>query len=166
MPLDRFHRAQSNRTAGYVAALTEIRQGQKTSHWIWYIFPQLVGLGRSASARSFALADLTEACAYLDDETLRGRYLEAAEAVRQQLAAGVLLEKLMGSGLDALKLVSSITLFREAATKMAATDERFGPAASICEQLLAAVAQQGYPPCSWTLASTKGSSAGSQGDRR
>ena len=54
----------------YDTALAEIRRGRKTSHWIWYIFPQLDGLGRSSTARAYALGDLAEACAYLRDPLL------------------------------------------------------------------------------------------------
>ncbi len=62
MSLTRFHEAQASRSAGYDTALAEIRRGRKTSHWIWYIFPQLAGLGRSAMAEKYAIRDLAEAC--------------------------------------------------------------------------------------------------------
>ncbi len=52
MSLTRFHEAQASRRAGYDTALAEIRRGRKTSHWIWYIFPQLAGLGRSSMLKS------------------------------------------------------------------------------------------------------------------
>ena len=64
MSLVRFHEAQASRSAGYDTALAEIRRGRKTSHWIWYIFPQLAGLGRSSTAQKYAIRDLAEACAY------------------------------------------------------------------------------------------------------
>ena len=60
--LERFHKAQASTSAGYDTALAEIRRGRKTSHWIWYIFPQIEGLGRSSTARAYALRDLAEAC--------------------------------------------------------------------------------------------------------
>lgn len=60
-PLERFHEAQSSPTAGYDTALAEIRRGHKTSHWIWSIFPQLAGLGRSSTVRAYAIRDLAEA---------------------------------------------------------------------------------------------------------
>ena len=70
MSLARFHNAQAG-PFGYDMALAEIRRGRKTNHWIWYIFPQLAGLGRSAAARAYALHDLAEASAYLCDPLLR-----------------------------------------------------------------------------------------------
>ena len=71
MSLERFHEAQAGRGAGYDTALAEIRAGGKRSHWIWYIFPQIEGLGGSSTARAYALQDLGEACAYLRDPILR-----------------------------------------------------------------------------------------------
>src|SRR4029434_3048123 len=108
MSLERFHEAQANRWAGYDTALAEIRAGGKRSHWIWYIFPQIEGLGYSSTARAYALRDLGEACAYLRDAILRGRYEEISAAVNEQLNRGIRLEDLMGSQIDALKLVSSL----------------------------------------------------------
>src|SRR6266576_219495 len=85
MSLERFHEAQASRWAGYDAALAEIRAGGKRSHWIWYIFPQIEGLGHSSTARAYAIRDLGEACAYLRDPTLRARYEEIAAAVSEEL---------------------------------------------------------------------------------
>ena len=76
MPLERFHRAQSDESAGYGRALQEIRAGAKRTHWIWYIFPQIEGLARSSTARAYALRDLGEAFDYLRDPLLRARYEE------------------------------------------------------------------------------------------
>lgn len=104
--LDRFHNAQASPSAGYETALAEIRRGRKTSHWIWYIFPQIEGLGHSSTARAYAIRDLAEACDYLCDPILRARYEEIAAAVSEQLATGRALEDLMGGSTDALKLVS------------------------------------------------------------
>src|SRR4051812_29626739 len=124
MSLERFHQAQAGRSAGYEAALAEIRHGQKRSHWIWYIFPQIQGLGRSSTARAYALRDLDEACDYLRDPILSARYQQISGAVNQQVTRGISLEHLMGSRIDALKLVSSVTLFRAAAEKLAKEDPR------------------------------------------
>src|SRR3954470_11411387 len=125
MSLVRFHEAQADPHAGYDTALAEIRRGRKTSHWIWYIFPQLAGLGRSAMAEKYAIRDLAEACDYLHDPLLRARYEEITAAVSDQLADGVAVEELMGSRIDALKLVSSLTLFRDAAQSLAQEDSNF-----------------------------------------
>jgi uncharacterized protein (DUF1810 family) len=152
MSLARFHDAQASRSVGYDTALAEIRRGHKTSHWIWYIFPQLVGLGQSATARAYALGNLTEACAYLRDPLLRTRYEEITNAVSNQLVAGRSLQDLMGSTIDALKLVSSLTLFGAAARRLAGEDVTFEGLAQRCDSILQQTARQGYPPCAQTLA--------------
>src|SRR5215203_5555140 len=136
MSLECFHEAQASRWAGYDTALAEIRRGGKTSHWIWYIFPQLAGLGRSAMAEKYAIRDLAEACDYLRDPLLRARYEEITAAVSDQLARGLALEELLGSRIDALKLVSSLTLFRAAAHSLAAEDSSFEPLAQLCDVVL------------------------------
>jgi uncharacterized protein (DUF1810 family) len=152
MSLQRFHEAQASHSAGYDTALAEIRQGQKSSHWIWYIFPQIDGLGRSSTARAYALRDLAEACAYLRDPLLRARYEEIAGAVGEQLARGISLEDLMGSSIDALKLASSLTLFRAAAESLTGEDPTFDSLAQRCDSILGQTSTQGYPPCAQTLA--------------
>src|SRR5450755_2383876 len=152
MSLQRFHEAQASSSAGYDTALAEIRRGRKTSHWIWYIFPQLDGLGRSSTARTYALRDLAEACAYLRDPLLRARYEEIAGAVSDQLARGRALEALMGSSTDALKLASSLTLFRAAAQRLTNEDPTFKALAQRCDSILQQIAERGYLPCAQTLA--------------
>src|SRR5437879_11177144 len=112
MSLERFHEAQARHWAGYDTALAEIRAGGKRNHWIWYIFPQIEGLGRSSTARAYAIQDLGEACDYLRDPILFARYEEILAAVGEQLTRRIRLEDLMGGRIDALKLVSSLTLFR------------------------------------------------------
>src|SRR5437899_12908821 len=107
MSLERIHQAQVSRRAGYDTALAEIRAGGKCSHWIWYIFPQIEGLGHSSTARAYAMRDLGEACAYLRDPILRARYEEIAAAVREQLVRGIRVEARMGGKTEAPKLVSS-----------------------------------------------------------
>jgi uncharacterized protein (DUF1810 family) len=154
--LNRFHLAQASPSAGYDTALAEIRRGRKTSHWIWYIFPQIEGLGRSSTARTYAIRDLAEACEYLRDPLLRARYEEIAGAVSEQLADGRALEELMGSSTDALKLVSSLTLFRAAAESLAAEDPTFDSVAQRCDSILGETRAQGYPPCARTLARLSG----------
>jgi uncharacterized protein (DUF1810 family) len=152
MSLERFHEAQARRWAGYDTALTEIRAGGKRSHWIWYIFPQIEGLGRSSTARAYAMWDLGEACAYLRDPILRARYEEIVTAVSEQLTRGIRVEDLMDGRTDALKLVSSLTLFRPAAEQLGREDPTF---ASLAERLVALLGQttkQGYSACDFTLA--------------
>ena len=152
MSLARFHAAQANPHTGYDNALAEIRRGRKTSHWIWYIFPQLAGLGHSPMAEKYAIRDLAEACDYLRDPLLRGRYEEIAVAVRDQLARGALLDELMGARIDALKLVSSLTLFRAATEHLAEADSiSHNSLAAVIESTLDHAAAQGYPLCTRSL---------------
>ena len=152
MSLERFHEAQASRSGGYNSALAEIRAGGKRSHWIWYIFPQIEGLGRSSTARACALRDLGEACAYLRDPTLRARYEEIVATVSEQLVRGIRLEDLMGGRTDALKLVSSLTLFRAAAERLGRADPVYASLAQRLAALLGQTAEQGYPACDFTLA--------------
>lgn len=107
-PLDRFVSAQAG---SYDRALAELRRGRKTSHWMWFVFPQIAGLGRSETARFYAIQDADEARAYLAHPLLGPRLIEATEAVT---AAQGSAESILG-GIDALKLRSSLTLFAAAA---------------------------------------------------
>lgn len=153
MSLERFHKAQDGSSGNYATALSEIRKGGKSSHWIWYVFPQLDGLGRSAIAQSFALRDLDEACAYLQDPLLGARYEEIAAAVDEQLAHGIPVEVLMGGSTDAFKLASSLTLFRAAASSLArsAPGSDFARLAERCDRILQRIAPQGYAACQFTI---------------
>ena len=148
--LARFHEAQDAPRSGFATALAELQSGRKTSHWIWYIFPQLAGLGHSSTAKFYALADLAEARAYLADPILRHRLLAATEAVALQLASGARLTAVMGGQIDAQKLVSSLTLFRRAVLP----DDALANAA---ERVLESAESQGFPPCELTLRSVKAS---------
>ena len=152
MSPEQFHEAQAKQYGGYDTALAEIRAGGKRSHWIWYIFPQIEGLGRSSTARAYALRDLNEACAYLRDPILRARYDEIATAVSEQLARGIRVEDLMGGRTDALKLVSSLTLFRAATEQLAREDPAYASLAERLGALLGQTSGQDYPACDFTLA--------------
>ncbi|NTZ42152.1 DUF1810 domain-containing protein [Altererythrobacter sp. SALINAS58] len=92
----------------YLSALSEIRKGAKRGHWMWFIFPQAAGLGRSEMARYFAIGSLEEAAAYLAHPLLGARLSECVEALQDltKLTA----EQVFGE-VDALKLRSSLTLF-------------------------------------------------------
>jgi uncharacterized protein (DUF1810 family) len=151
MSLERFHEAQASHSAGYDTALAEIRAGGKRSHWIWYIFPQIEGLGRSSTARAYAMRNLGEGCAYLRDSVLRARYEEIVSAVSEQLARGIRVEDLMGGRTDALKLISSLSLFRAAAEQLAREDPVYASLAEGLATLLGQTSGQGYPPCDFTL---------------
>jgi uncharacterized protein (DUF1810 family) len=148
MSLERFHDAQADADSGYEAALVEMRSGRKRKHWIWYVFPQLAGLGRSGAAQYYAIEDLDEACEYLRDPILRARYEEITAAVAEKLDVGVPIEHLMGGSIDALKLASSLTLFSAAASRLA--DEGSSALARRCDAILQLTAPQGYPACSFT----------------
>lgn len=108
MNLSRFRDAQAET---YATALAELRAGRKASHWMWFIFPQLAVLGRSATAKYYGIEDLAEARAYLADPVLGPRLEEAAEAVLTH--PGLSAEQIMGH-IDGMKLRSTATLFREA----------------------------------------------------
>jgi len=149
MSLQRFHDAQADADSGFEAALAEMRSGRKRKHWIWYIFPQLAGLGRSGIAQHYGIQDFEEACEYLRDPVLRARYEEITAAVAEKLEAGVPLERLMGGSIDALKLASSLTLFSAAASRIA--DEASSALARRCDAILRISTSQGYPACSFTI---------------
>jgi len=89
-------------------ALHEIRAGHKQSHWMWYIFPQIQGLGRSSTAQYYAIHDLDEAAAFLDDPYLGGNLIEICQALLQLHTCDA--TSVMGTP-DDLKLRSSMTLF-------------------------------------------------------
>jgi uncharacterized protein (DUF1810 family) len=108
--LDRFVTAQ-NAGGTYRAALAEVRQGRKRSHWMWFVFPQLAGLGHSSMAQRYALGSLAEARAYLADPVLGPRLLEITGALLELNAGSA--EQILGP-IDAVKLRSSMTLFHRA----------------------------------------------------
>jgi len=103
--LDRFIEAQDPL---YSRALTEIREGAKRSHWMWYIFPQIAGLGRSPTAQHYSIACLDEARAYLRHPVLGHRLRECVEALQNLKSASA--RDVFGE-VDAQKLKSSLTLF-------------------------------------------------------
>ena len=148
--LARFLDAQA---ADYDTALAEIRSGRKRSHWIWYTFPQIAGLGASVMSATYALRDRGEAVEYLSDPLLRRRLLEITGAAAAQLRSGVRLDTLMGSSIDAAKLVSSMTLFAGVARSLPAAElnEQINTLAAAAEEILAAAESQGYPRCAHTL---------------
>jgi uncharacterized protein (DUF1810 family) len=110
MDLERFLKAQDS-GGTYHQAVRELRNGRKTSHWMWFIFPQIAGLGRSAMAQAFAISDLAEAQAYLRHPMLGPRLVECAGIVASH--RGLTAEQIFG-GIDSIKLRSSMTLFAHA----------------------------------------------------
>ena len=107
--LERFVSAQA---ATYDRALAELRAGRKSSHWMWFVFPQIGGLGSSPTAQRYAIRDLAEARAYLGHPVLGPRLVECARALLA--VEGRSAEQILGYP-DDLKLRSSMTLFAEAA---------------------------------------------------
>jgi uncharacterized protein (DUF1810 family) len=109
--LKRFVSAQdAGRT--YERAVEELRQGHKTSHWMWFVFPQIAGLGRSQMSQHYAISSLDEAKAYLAHPLLGPRLIECAGIVADS-RSGTATE--IFGGIDAQKLRSSMTLFMRAA---------------------------------------------------
>ena len=117
--LDRFVHAQ-DQGGTYDQALAELRAGHKTSHWMWFVFPQIAGLGRSTTAQRYAIESLDEARAYLDHPVLGPRLRECATALLGHI--GSTPEDILGD-IDATKLRSSMTLFSLAAPGEAVFDE-------------------------------------------
>ena len=117
--LNRFLQAQEN---DYERALSEIRSGQKRTHWMWYIFPQLEGLAFSSTAKHYSIKSIQEARAYLTHPVLGPRLLECAEAVVQ--IKGRSANEIFGYP-DDLKLRSCATLF-----------EYVSPSGSVFKQLI------------------------------
>jgi uncharacterized protein (DUF1810 family) len=107
--LERFVRQQEH---AYDGVLDELRRGRKTGHWIWFIFPQVAGLGSSSMSQRFAIASLDEARAYLAHPVLGARMRECAGIVLA--TEGRTAEEIFGP-LDAMKVRSCMTLFHRAA---------------------------------------------------
>lgn len=117
--LDRFTQAQEG---SYEAALAEIRRGAKRSHWMWYIFPQIAGLGHSAMAQHYAISSLAEARAYIAHPVLGPRLRACVDALDS--LPDTTAERVFGS-VDAMKLRSSLTLFEAAGAPFGPTIERW-----------------------------------------
>lgn len=113
MDIERFVEAQDSEYSGYAQALQEMLDGAKHGHWIWYIFPQLRGLGHSGNANFYGIEDLQEAREYLAHPVLGARLREITQVVLDHADDRLAIE-LMGSDIDMLKLKSSMTLFDQA----------------------------------------------------
>jgi uncharacterized protein (DUF1810 family) len=122
--LDRFVSAQRD---AYASAVAQLRVGAKTGHWMWFVFPQIAGLGQSAMSQRYAIASLDEARAYLAHPVLGPRIAECARILTE--LPGDDAEAILG-GIDALKLRSSMTLFARASEDdsvyYAVLDQYFG----------------------------------------
>jgi uncharacterized protein (DUF1810 family) len=108
--LERFVAAQDH-AGTFDAALAELRAGRKRSHWMWFVFPQIAGLGQSPTSRRYAISSLEEAREYLAHPVLGPRLIECARVVGELEERSA--QDVFG-GIDALKLRSSMTLFARA----------------------------------------------------
>ncbi|MGI3783550.1 MAG: DUF1810 domain-containing protein [Janthinobacterium lividum] len=108
--LEKFVEAQDG-GGTYAQALRELRGGRKTSHWMWFVFPQVGGLGHSSMAQAYAIDSLQQARDYLVHPVLGPRFRECTAALLAHTDRSA--EQIMG-GIDALKLRSSMTLFARA----------------------------------------------------
>ena len=140
-------------TQHFAAALCEIYAGQKETHWMWFMFPQLQSLGRSEMARQFGIVDLAHARRFLQHPVLGANYEQLVEATYK-----VIVEQGGNIGLvfgdpDDLKLMSSLTLFERAAIA-----EQRTLLAERCAAIIAAGVEQGRTPCSTTLTAMGGRS--------
>ena len=104
--LQRFLDAQKNQ---YYIALREMREGSKRSHWIWFVFPQIQGLGQSPESKRYGISDLDEAKAYLSHPVLGARLREITAEVLKHTDSSI--RTIMGGGIDVKKFKSSMTLF-------------------------------------------------------
>jgi uncharacterized protein (DUF1810 family) len=153
--LQRFKDAQDQQVSGFQSALSEICAGGKRSHWIWYVFPQLTGMGHSAASLIYGVDGVAEAEEYLRDPVLRSRLLTIASAVAEQIdrRPSVALTTLMGSAIDVAKLVSSMTLFGHIAQRLHDADglDEYASLAAVAATILGRAAAEGVPPCQFTL---------------
>ena len=143
--LQRFVDAQHN---SFERALSEIEAGGKSSHWMWYVFPQIVGLGQSTTSLQYAIGSVEEAQAFLAHPVLGERYLQIVHGVWDQVVQrGLTVHDLFGSP-DDTKLVSSLTLFCGAARRLESDDD----ASFIDEanEILKAAYAQGLARCTTT----------------
>ena len=142
--LERFHDGYRR---DHDQALAEINGGRKRSHWMWFIFPQVSGLGTSPTAVHYAIRDRSEAEAFLRDPVLGPGYRALVDAVWQQvIGAGVTLRGLFGRP-DDQKLVSSLTLFAGVASQLG---DDWATTVAKANEILDQVEPEGLPRCATT----------------
>ena len=160
--LERFRLAQDcPNEANFASAMAELETTGKRGHWIWYVFPQIEGLGASLHSQLFAIHGREEAADYLRDALLRSRLLTISRVVADRLEGGRSLESLMGSAIDAQKTVSSLTLFEYVARSLQGGREKLHESdecvavADVAARVLAKAEEQGYQRCEFTLRSLR-----------
>ena len=132
-------------------AFGEIEAGRKQSHWMWFIFPQVSGLGVSSISQRYALASMEEAAAYLQHPVLGAGYLRIVDAVwHQVIEEGVSIGALFGSPDDS-KLVSSLTLFAAVARGVDPARPDLAMFVTHADEILRAAATEGLAQCMTTL---------------
>jgi len=143
--LDDVRQAQLSGTIGssFAVALGEIQRGAKTSHWVWYVFPQIPGLGSSSLNRRFAVPSPAAAEAFLRDPTTGPNFQRIVASAVDHLEAGITLRALLGD--DVRKFVSSTTLF-EAVSRHASLEQ----VANLTEAALSAARREGFSSCEVT----------------
>ncbi len=156
--LDRFRRPLAEALDGAVA---EIGAGRKRTHWMWFVFPQLAGLGSSPTAQHYAIADADEALAFLLDPELGAGYRRAVTATHERVVVhGQDVSALFGFP-DDRKLVSSLTLFGSVARRSGRPD--LAELATMCDDILDAARRQDLPACAHTAAALAGPGPGEIG---
>jgi len=153
--LERFHLAQEDEVSGFGAALNELQTTGKRGHWIWWILPQLRGLGFSSTSEEYGIRDAEEAVEYLRDPVLRSRLTVITQAIAQRLDGRIPLESVMGSAIDVRKLVSSLTLFEHVARDLSAGEPlaELATLANTAAHVLAHAEARGISRCEVTCAS-------------
>ncbi|MGD9702591.1 MAG: DUF1810 domain-containing protein [Acidimicrobiia bacterium] len=133
-------------------ALEEIRAGRKQTHWMWFVFPQVAGLGRSDMAHRYAIRSLDEAAAFLTHPALGSDYVRIVEEVWCQVVErGVTIHAMFGSPDDA-KLVSSLTLFAGVVRRLDVPGPTLTTFVTRAEDILEAASAQGFERCTTTEA--------------
>jgi len=131
----------------YDRAISELESGRKQTDWVWYVFPQWVGLGTSSAVQRFGVPSLRAATEYLGHEMLRANYVRAISATRSYLDRGISLTRILGS-LDSRKFVSSLTLMEQGIDQQNSSDDLF----ALMHGVLQIAQQQGFDRCQRTLA--------------
>jgi uncharacterized protein (DUF1810 family) len=150
--LTRFLNAQDRGDpASLETALSELRLGTKQEHWIWYVFPQLRGLGHSPHAHYYGIQGLSEAADYLRNPLLRERYQLCLSEILTHLRSGTKLRTILGST-DSLKAISSITLFQVMLKRSGTQDQRLASELLLMmEEFFVLISHDGDRPCQATL---------------
>jgi uncharacterized protein (DUF1810 family) len=145
--LQRFVDAQHS---SFDRALSEIEAGRKQSHWMWYVFPQISGLGLSSKSVRYAIGSVEEATAFLEHPILGVRYRQIVDAVWHHVVEGhVTIHNLFGSPDDS-KLVSSLTLFEGVADDCDLPEPDIVAFVTKADQVLQAAYAEGIAPCADT----------------